>query len=76
MNVANRCAGCHGVFYCNRDCQKKDWKSHKSLCSDLQTLSKEKKVLGPPAVNAERAGVFNFCDCVSVRVVPILYRAL
>jgi len=26
------CGGCHKVFYCGRDCQKKDWKRHKLEC--------------------------------------------
>ncbi|KAF5364996.1 hypothetical protein D9758_008095 [Tetrapyrgos nigripes] len=26
------CAGCHLVFYCSRECQKRDWKEHKTEC--------------------------------------------
>ncbi len=26
------CSGCRSVKYCSRDCQKDDWKKHKSMC--------------------------------------------
>ena len=32
------CSGCKNVFYCNRDCQKKHWSSHKSDCKTLKEL--------------------------------------
>ena len=27
-----RCSGCMRVYYCGRECQKKDWKEHKKDC--------------------------------------------
>ncbi|KAJ7172843.1 hypothetical protein C8R43DRAFT_977680 [Mycena crocata] len=27
-----RCSGCKGVQYCGAECQKKDWKTHKTDC--------------------------------------------
>jgi hypothetical protein len=27
------CGACHAAFYCSIECQKKDWKKHKHLCS-------------------------------------------
>ncbi|XP_066945617.1 SET domain-containing protein SmydA-8-like isoform X3 [Macrobrachium rosenbergii] len=26
------CSSCHASFYCSRECQKKDWKSHRGSC--------------------------------------------
>ena len=31
----NKCTACKAVFYCNRDCQKKHWKTHKFDCKSL-----------------------------------------
>jgi hypothetical protein len=30
-----KCAGCHSVFYCNAECQKKDWSNHRVACKRL-----------------------------------------
>src|SRR5579872_994574 len=27
-----RCAGCHFILYCDRECQKKHWPKHKDVC--------------------------------------------
>ena len=31
-----KCSRCHSVQYCNRECQKKHWSSHKSACFPLE----------------------------------------
>ena len=30
--VLKKCSRCHSVQYCNRECQKKHWSSHKAVC--------------------------------------------
>ena len=32
------CSACMMVSYCSRECQKKDWKTHKSLCKILTNI--------------------------------------
>ena len=31
----SRCARCHVVSYCSKDCQLEHWKSHKKICKKL-----------------------------------------
>ena len=31
----HRCSGCKAVIYCGRDCQMKDWNSHKTTCRNM-----------------------------------------
>jgi len=33
------CSGCRSVQYCNSDCQRKDWKTHKLTCKQKQKSS-------------------------------------
>jgi len=36
-----RCSACHSVFYCNKDHQNQDWKSHKHDCAKFKQAIKE-----------------------------------
>ncbi|TDH72035.1 uncharacterized protein CCR75_000105 [Bremia lactucae] len=31
-NAKNRCGGCRRAYFCNRDCQRQSWKSHRPSC--------------------------------------------
>lgn len=36
-----KCGGCHVTFYCSRECQKRDWSTHKSLCRQVSSENNE-----------------------------------
>ena len=42
-----KCSSCKSVFYCDRNCQKRHWKEHKSFCKSKKVVSEEVKVLEP-----------------------------
>jgi len=33
-----KCSGCHLVFYCNKNCQKKNWEDHKTRCKNRDKM--------------------------------------
>lgn len=38
--TTDRCGRCNKVYYCSKDCQKKQWSSHKKTCLDPETAAK------------------------------------
>lgn len=38
-NPLKRCAKCKSQWYCSRECQKSDWKSHKKVCGSTSAES-------------------------------------
>lgn len=36
-----KCSACHVTCYCSAECQKKDWKEHKLVCSTKANIPKE-----------------------------------
>lgn len=34
-NASNKCSNCKQVWYCGRECQKSDWKTHKKNCKKI-----------------------------------------
>ena len=34
INVLKKCTGCHVANYCGKECQKKDWTTHKMSHSE------------------------------------------
>ncbi len=43
------CSKCKVQYYCGKQCQMKDWKFHKKICSDLQETAFVKENLQPKA---------------------------
>ena len=39
------CARCKSVSYCSRECQKSDWKVHKTVCKDIKRLGLAMKTM-------------------------------
>ena len=37
--TTKECGACNTVFYCSKECQKKDWPLHKESCKGIQCLS-------------------------------------
>ena len=49
----NKCTACKEIFYCNRECQKKHWKTHKFECKSL-----------PYKVIYTNAVTYDFAQCM------------
>ena len=43
---ARRCSRCKLKYYCSRECQNKDWKSHKAICEEIQKAVEFKRSSG------------------------------
>ncbi|CAL4089503.1 unnamed protein product [Meganyctiphanes norvegica] len=53
-----RCAGCQLVSYCNKNCQKADWKMHKLLCKEFPVEGGKSVIVR----TAESVGEQEDCD--------------
>jgi tetratricopeptide (TPR) repeat protein len=47
--MLSHCAQCHLAYYCNKDCQKKDWAAHKITClkksEEFVSVEKVRKII-------------------------------
>ena len=41
-----KCANCKSTYYCDRNCQKRDWKTHKKSCN-VQKIQEITKLVEP-----------------------------
>ncbi|KAJ7861968.1 hypothetical protein B0H14DRAFT_517125 [Mycena olivaceomarginata] len=44
--VVNRCSACKLVSYCSKECQRLDWKNHKTQCKAATATSSSKLQVG------------------------------
>ena len=44
---AKKCSRCKFQFYCSKECQKKDWKTHKSICREISNTTAQYESTGP-----------------------------
>ena len=51
---AKLCQGCHSACYCSKECQTKDWSTHKLLCSKIKDGSHEPSLNFAHAVQGVR----------------------
>jgi len=56
-----RCNRCKAAFYCSKECQVQDWKSHKAICNASKKDSDSK----------ESQELIKFCDKNSEKFVPV-----
>ncbi|KAJ6566862.1 hypothetical protein B0H19DRAFT_714977 [Mycena capillaripes] len=56
-SLFGRCGGCHTVYYCSSDCQRKDWRhgGHRLRCSSIQTFNIKHQDLTPRNLSFLRA---------------------
>ncbi|KAJ7138829.1 hypothetical protein C8R46DRAFT_1136313 [Mycena filopes] len=45
-----KCSGCRSVTYCSADCQQRDWRAHKKLCSGRSMRAEHIEISVPSAV--------------------------
>ena len=43
--ATQRCSKCKNAWYCSRDCQLRQWKSHKALCMIVAANREEEKLV-------------------------------
>ena len=62
-NAASKCAGCQGVYYCGRECQKQHWKVHKTTCSEADAGEAEPQPSTQIIYNKNKKDNTNLCKC-------------
>ncbi|GMI42759.1 hypothetical protein TeGR_g13886 [Tetraparma gracilis] len=53
---AKKCAACKAVRYCSADCQRGDWKRHKSVCKAVKRIKEKKDPSKEPTSDWNKSG--------------------
>lgn len=59
------CSRCRLVYYCNQECQKKDWKNHRDLCIPIDKQPNPENISLDHFKELKRIGEGNFSDIYS-----------
>ena len=51
-NRAKRCSQCRAAYYCSRECQKRDWRSHKPQCKTPTLVQATASETGRPSIES------------------------
>lgn len=51
--VTNRCGGCRGVYFCDRECQKRAWVAHRPECQRIREAAARAEEDKPVSVDSD-----------------------
>jgi hypothetical protein len=71
---ANFACPCIRLRYCSKECQRKDWKSHKKLCKDIRENTKTKAVNNTFDEYVKEMGTVDTNDDDSQRGIDVVER--
>jgi len=54
-----RCSRCQDVLYCSKDCQRQDWRIHKTVCGKAGAITEPAQAIVPEAA---KAPILGECD--------------